>query len=117
MWKKAWLIALLTVVGCEEAASIYSTSCDPVQSIRVPCSKLPTTEQVQEVLNAQQETVEEVVMVGSEGQIILDATPVEECPNKSVIVIYHSSTDQCRQIKEIINSDDFFGIPYGMYNS
>ena len=102
-------------MGCGETAAIYSTACNPTRTVKVSCSELPTIELAEEVLNAHESTVQRILDVDGE-QVIVDLTSVEGCPDKAAMVIYHSSVEGCRQIKDIIDSNNFFGIPYGMYN-
>lgn len=116
MRRNIGLALALVLVGCRETALIYSTSCEPIKSVRVPCSELPSLAEVNKGLAQHADVVQKIKDVNS-GRILVEPRPVKECSGRAVIYIDHASVEECNQIKDIINSKDFFGIPYELYNS
>ena len=95
--------------------------CDPpiiqVWGTKFPCTEFPNSLEVDEILSQHSDILEKIeAMDGGDGTIFFEKYELEECPGKSSVTVYHASVTQCHEIKKIINSDTFFGIPYSLAN-
>ena len=115
MRKIKWFAIVILLVGCKEVGSITSTSCWPVKTLRVPCSELPNSEEVSEIITQHSDIVEKIEDINNI-HIRVVQTDVKGCSGKSVIIIEHASVEECNEIKKVLNSNDFFGVPYGLLN-
>ncbi len=77
----------------------------------VPCEELPTVEYVEKVVSEHNDTWMQIAKI-SVGWVSIDRT---RCPGKADIVIYYAGETDRKKIKKLIG-DDFFGVPYRLYN-
>ena len=112
------LIAAITSIVLIHRLStvpIVSNSCRLLNSERVTCNSLPDSAKVSSVLREHNDLVQKILDVNPE-HITVNRIPVSACSDKSMILIEYASEEECKQIREVMNADDFFGVPYGLQN-
>lgn len=106
------IVMLVVIVGVGLFAFRY-LDIQP-DSKKISCNKLPTVEEAQKVL-----TANENVIKGLEGlsdtKSIWFSLDTERCSGRADILIYYGTETQRKQIKERIG-EKFFGVPYRMFN-
>ncbi|KAF0108457.1 MAG: hypothetical protein FD146_1031 [Anaerolineaceae bacterium] len=80
----------------------------------LPCSQLPSPEEVERVVNEHQDILQQIEQVnpGLVG-VNIDATT---CPGHADLLIWYASHADRQAIKAIIGAETFFGIPYRLQN-
>jgi hypothetical protein len=80
----------------------------------LPCDELPTEAEVRSTVQEHQDTIQaiEAVNPGHVG-VEIDAYT---CPGKADLLIWYATHQNRLAIKDIIDGDTFFGIPYRMNN-
>lgn len=80
----------------------------------LPCSRLPSPEEVEQVVMEHQEVIRQIELVnpGWVGVEIDTAT----CPGHADLLIWYASHADRQAIKAIIGEETFFGIPYRLQN-
>ena len=81
---------------------------------KVACNDLPAVEEVQKVLTEHEDVIKELEKL-SDTNSIWFSIDTERCPGKADILINYGTESQRRQIKERIG-ENFFGVPYRMFN-
>ena len=112
------LIAAITSIVLIHRLStvlIISDSCGLLNSERVTCNSLPDSAKVGSILREHSDLVQKMLDVNPE-HITVNRIPVSACSDKSMLLIEYASEEECKRIREVINADDFFGIPYGLQN-
>ena len=79
----------------------------------LPCNKLPSRLEVENVVQEQQETIREILAVNP-GLVGFEVQ--EACPGRADIVIWYASHADRLAIEKTIGSNAFFGIPYRLEN-
>ncbi len=83
---------------------------------RIPCSKWPTPDEVEQVVDQHARVVRRVENVDEPGSILVSINPLR-CPGKAEIVIYYAVNRYLESIREIIGDEKyFFGVPYSLKN-
>ncbi len=84
---------------------------------RIPCSKWPTLDEVEQVVDQHARVVRRVEDVAEAGSILISIDTSSKCPGKAVIIIYYSANRYLESIREIIGDEKyFFGVPYSLKN-
>ena len=80
----------------------------------LPCDKLPTEAEVNQVVQEHQNIVEAIKKVnpGLVG-VEIDSTT---CPGGADLLIWYASHENRLEIEKIIGDDTFFGVPYRLRN-
>ena len=80
----------------------------------LPCDKLPTEAEVNQVVQEHQNIVEAIKKVnpGLVG-VEIDSTT---CPGRADLLIWYASHENRLEIEKIIGDDTFFGVPYRLRN-
>ncbi len=80
----------------------------------LPCSKLPTTEEVEKFVDEHQNILQQIEQVnpGLVGVEIDSHT----CPGHADLLIWYASHADRLAIKAIIAAETFFGVPYRLEN-
>lgn len=80
----------------------------------LPCDKLPTEAEVNQVVQEHQNIVEAIKKVnpGLVG-VEIDSTT---CPGRADLLIWYASHENRLEIEKIIGGNTFFGVPYRLRN-
>jgi hypothetical protein len=84
------------------------------ESHYLPCSQLPSPEEVEEVMNEHQDILQQIEQVNP-GLVGIEIDTAI-CPGHADLLIWYASHANRETIKEIIGAETFFGIPYRMQN-
>jgi hypothetical protein len=80
----------------------------------LPCDELPTEVEVRAVVQAHQDVIRAIEAVGP-GFIGVEVDTFT-CPGKADLLIWYGTHQDRLGIKDIIDADTFFGVPYRMVN-
>jgi hypothetical protein len=78
------------------------------------CEDLPTVEEARQVLIDHDDVIKKITSIDSVAVNVSDLNT--DCPDKAIIEFTYGGHDQRLQIEKIINSDNFFGLPYDLIN-
>jgi hypothetical protein len=80
----------------------------------LPCEKLPTSAEVNRILDEQEDVLEAIKDVNP-GHIFVE---VDEwtCPGRADIIISYATHQDRLAIEKIIGGETFFGVPYRLRN-
>lgn len=92
------------------ASGFYEMRMDAKQA---PCEELPLREEVERVIAEHKDICEQIENINP-GYVLI-SIDAERCPGKADIIIYYGTKSDRKAIKNLIG-DDFFGIPYRMFN-
>lgn len=92
------------------AFEIFETIKD---SSGLPCEELPDIETVRQIIEDHQDLIEEIENT-SPGNVWVEIN--EKCDGKGELFIYYDTIYTKNKIKELIDGDTFFGVPYRMFN-
>jgi len=112
----AWIAVILVIV----VVGLFAYETSPVdlfmgnKTHSLKCSALPTTEHVQEVLRSHGGLVNKILQVNP-GLVLVDADN-SKCKTRADILITVGSNNDAKEVKILINSDTFYGIPYRILN-
>ena len=104
------LISIGTVPIVIIAYSFFETFAD---SVKQPCEVLPDIETVREIVEEHQDIIEAIENV-SPGGVWVEIN--ERCDGKGELLIYYDTIYTKQEIKNIIEGNNFFGVPYRMIN-
>jgi hypothetical protein len=79
----------------------------------LPCEKLPSRTEVEQVLEQHQDAVFKILAVNP-GLVGVEVQDV--CPGRADIVIWYASHANRLAIEKIISGETFFGVPYRLEN-
>jgi len=79
----------------------------------LPCEELPDIETVRQTIEDHQDLIEEIENT-SPGNVFVEIN--ERCDGKGELFIYYDTIYTKNKIKEIIDGDTYFGVPYRMFN-
>jgi len=81
---------------------------------KVSCSRLPKVEKVREIVAENKDVIDKITSLSATNNIWIEIDD-KRCTGKADIIIYHSSREERKKIKEIIGKD-FFSVPYRLHN-
>jgi hypothetical protein len=113
-----FLVVLIILVIIESQFKIYHRLYDNIfldnQNHYLPCSKLPVVEVVDQTINSHQDTIDHILAVNP-GNVGFEID-TENCPGKADILIWYSSHQDRVAIQEILEENNFFGVPVRLQN-
>lgn len=80
----------------------------------LPCDKLPTATEVNQVVQQHQNIVEAIEKVSS-GLVGVEIDSIT-CSGRADLLIWYASHENRLEIEKIIGDDTFFGVPYRLNN-
>jgi hypothetical protein len=92
-------------------ATVLASGCVFSEGQGLPCAWLPDAEHVRKVVEEHNGTIAQL----EEKDRVWIEVDEHRCPGKADILIYYSTLTDRKRIKELIG-DDFFGVPYRMFN-
>ncbi len=78
------------------------------------CDDLPAVDEAQSVVSKHKDVVREIISI--DPSLITIDIDNRECGSRADIVITVGSDAEKRRVEEIIQSDNFFGVPYRIIN-
>jgi len=80
----------------------------------LPCDRLPTEAEVEEIFTAHAETIRAIEQIhpGNAGVEVDTST----CPGRADLLIWYATHRDRQAIEQILGGDTFFGVPYRLNN-